>query len=229
MKPMSDTPVSRMAEDHLTLIWKAYERPGGEPSTTDLAAQLRVRPSTVSANLKKLARDGLIDYEPYGRITLTEAGQAIAVSVVRRHRIIETYLVDRLGLGWEHVHDEADRLEHAVSDLVLDRMDEVLGRPTADPHGDPIPAPDGTLPPDVSVALRDAPPGTEVRVARVSDRSADVLRYLHDRGVVLGTHLEVIEVSTATGTLAVRVEGQPLELSLTAADAVRVRTSVPPS
>ena len=114
--------VTRMVEDYVTLIWKAYEWPGGRPATTEMAEQLGVTASTVSANLKKLARDGYIDYEPYGQIVLTDVGRQIAVEIVRRHRIVESYLVEALGLTWDQVHDEADRLEHAVSDLVLERM-----------------------------------------------------------------------------------------------------------
>lgn len=131
MTGMPHPAVTRVVEDYVTLIWKAHEWPGGTPTTSDLAAQLGVTPSTVSANLKKLARDGFIDYEPYGSINLTETGQAIAVEIVRRHRILETYLVRELGVAWDQVHDEADRLEHAVSDLVLDRMAEALGHPPA--------------------------------------------------------------------------------------------------
>ncbi len=105
---MKRSPATRMVEDYVTLIWKAHEWPGGEPSTTDLAAQLGVTPSTVSANLKRLARDGLISYEPYGPIELTDDGRAIAIDIVRRHRIVETYLVEHLELSWDQVHDEAN-------------------------------------------------------------------------------------------------------------------------
>lgn len=141
LSEMSSSNSSRVVEDYLTLIWKAAEWPEDDrrATTTELAAPLGVTPSTVSANLRKLSRDGLIKYEPYGAIELTERGEAIAIDVVRRHRIIETYLVKRLGLTWDQVHDEADLLEHAVSELVLERMDEVLGHPQSDPHGDPIP------------------------------------------------------------------------------------------
>ena len=132
---MSSPPVTRVVEDYVTLIWKAFEWPGGVPTTTDLAARLGVTPSTVSTTLKKLARDGIIEYEPYGAITLTEAGRSLAIGIVRRHRILETYLARALGVPWDEVQDEADRLEHAVSDALLERMDLALGCPTHDPHG----------------------------------------------------------------------------------------------
>lgn len=211
-----------MVEDYVTRIWKSYEWPGGRASTTELAESLGVTASTVSANLKKLARDGYIHYEPYGAITLTEPGHRLAVRLVRRHRIIETYLVQQLGLTWDQVDDEADRLEHAISDLVLDRMDAALGHPTHDPHGDPIPSEHGELPDDPSRPLPTLEPGVAAVISRVSDRSPDVLRYLSQRGLTTGTPLHLVEVNTAASALAVSVEGEPIELSLTTAQAIRV-------
>lgn len=217
-------PVSRVVEDYLTAIWKAYEWPGGVASTNDLAHSLGVTPSTVSATLKKLAREEYINYEPYGSITLTAAGQAIAVKVVRRHRIIETYLVEKLGLRWDQVHIEADALEHAISDFVLQRMDEVLGRPTHDPHGDPIPSVDGSIELIDAVPLARTSTGVELEVVRVSDRDSAVLRYLSARGVSVGTRLTLLKMDDAVGVLEVLLEGDsiPRELSLTAASAIWV-------
>ncbi|TPW76693.1 metal-dependent transcriptional regulator [Schumannella sp. 10F1B-5-1] len=240
--PAFDREPSRMEEDYLTNVWKAYEWPGDRPTTTDLAARLGVTPSTVSANLKKLARDALIEYEPYGSIQLTDAGRAIATRVVRRHRIIETYLVQRLGLGWDEVHDEADRLEHAVSDLVLDAMDAELGHPAADPHGDPIPGRDGSIPFADAPTLAAVGSGVRVRVVRVADRHPEVLRYLSEKGVAVGTELVVVTAMDASGAMRVRHAGGAagsggaatgpagagsanaggeLELSATAADSIR--------
>lgn len=211
-----------MVEDYVTLIWKAFEWPGGRPATTDLAEQLGVTASTVSANLKKLARDGYIDYEPYGLITLTEAGRQIAVEIVRRHRIVETYLVEALGLTWDQVHDEADRLEHAVSDLVLERMNAALGDPDRDPHGDPIPDIDGRTAQFPSRRLEESEPGVEVTVVRVSDRSPELLRYLTGRGIVIGARLQVRSVSAAASSITVNIGGDDVELALDAAEAIRV-------
>ncbi|WP_028709706.1 metal-dependent transcriptional regulator [Propionicicella superfundia] len=214
--------ITRVVEDYVTLIWKAYEWPGPEPTTTDLAARLGVTASTVSANLKKLAQGGFIDYEPYGRIGLTEAGRVVAVEIVRRHRIIETYLHEQLGLSWDQVHDEADQLEHAVSELVLARMDEVLGHPEKDPHGDPIPDVHGNVPASRSELLTEAMPGADVQVVRVSDRSPDILRYLEGHGIVVGTHLQVVSRHDAASAIHVDVGGAPVELSLHSAAAVLV-------
>ncbi|WP_432790204.1 metal-dependent transcriptional regulator [Brevibacterium sp. K11IcPPYGO002] len=214
--------VTRMVEDYVTLIWKAYEWPGGRPATTEMAEQLGVTASTVSANLKKLARDGYIDYEPYGQIVLTDAGREIAVEIVRRHRIVESYLVEALGLTWDQVHDEADRLEHAVSDLVLERMNAAMGSPQRDPHGDPIPDADGRTAEFPSRRLQETPPGVEVEVVRVSDRSPELLRYLTDRGIVIGTKLQVRSISSAASSIAVSIGDESIELALDAADAIRV-------
>ncbi|MCU4297235.1 metal-dependent transcriptional regulator [Brevibacterium permense] len=214
--------VTRMVEDYVTLIWKAYEWPGGRPATTEMAEQLGVTASTVSANLKKLARDGYIDYEPYGQIVLTDVGRQIAVEIVRRHRIVESYLVEALGLTWDQVHDEADRLEHAVSDLVLERMNAAVGSPQRDPHGDPIPDADGHTADFPSRRLQETTPGVEVEVVRVSDRSPELLRYLTDRGIVIGTKLQVRSISSAASAIAVRVGDESIELALDAADAIRV-------
>lgn len=226
MSVMPRPSVTRMVEDYVTLIWKAYEWPGGRPATTDLAEQLGVTASTVSANLKKLARDGYIDYEPYGQITLTEVGREIAVEIVRRHRIVETYLVEALGLTWDQVHDEADRLEHSVSDLVLERMNAALGHPARDPHGDPIPDADGHTAEFPSRPLRETEPGVEVEVVRVSDRSPELLRYLHERGIVIGTRLRVTSINAAASSIAVDIAGEGVELALDAAEAIRVEAEV---
>lgn len=222
MRSMPRPAVTRMVEDYVTLIWKAYEWPGGRPTTTEMAEQLAVTASTVSANLKKLARDGYIDYEPYGQIVLTDAGREIAVAIVRRHRIVETYLVEALGLSWDQVHEEADRLEHAVSDLVLERMNAVLGDPDRDPHGDPIPDTQGQMTSVPSRRLEETTPGVEVEVVRVSDRSPELLRFLTERGIVIGARLTVRTVSSAVSSIAVDIAGESIELALDAAGAIRV-------
>lgn len=221
-----------MAEDYLTVVWKAYEWPGGRPTTTDIADQLGVTPSTVSSNLRRLARDGLVDYEAYGTATLTADGERIAVDLVRRHRVIETYLVERLGLTWDEVHPEADLLEHAVSDRVLARMDAALGHPAADPHGDRIPREGDTLsadtyPADGAITLAAGGDATDVVVVRVSDRSPEILRYLADKGIGPGTALHVVTAAGPTGTIAVRRGEESLELSTSAAAAVWVRPAAP--
>jgi DtxR family Mn-dependent transcriptional regulator len=141
--------------------------------------------------VKALADAGLVDYEAYGGVTLTAPGRQLALHVLRRHRLVELFLVRVLGFDWTEVHDEAERLEHAVSDRVVDRIDELLGRPEVDPHGHPIPSSSGTLDSRVAVPLGEVEPGTRVRVARVSDRDAGFLRALERIGVRPGTRLTI--------------------------------------
>jgi DtxR family Mn-dependent transcriptional regulator len=224
--------VSKMAEDYLKIIWGAQEWPDGSVSTNEIAASLAVTPSSVSANLKKLARDGLIDYEPYGSISLTPAGNEIAVLVVRRHRVLETYLVERLGLGWDEVHAEAHSLEHAVSDFVLDRMDLVLGHPAFDPHGDRIPRADGSIARSgersSTVRLSDMDPGSRGRVIRISDHEPEILQYLEQRDISVGTPILLDERNPAVGSVSVTRptaaydRTDRVEIAIGAADAVRV-------
>src|SRR5450830_192611 len=225
---MAGPRVSTMTEDYLTIIWKTQEWPRAAVSTTEIASILSVTPSSVSANLKKLAREGLIDYEPYGLIDLTPAGREIALTVVRRHRILETYLVECLGLSWDEVHGEADALEHAVSDLVLNRMDDLLGSPAFDPHGDPIPRADGTVERVDATRLTEVEPDSSARVVRISDREPAILRYLEARAISIGTRLRVESRDLEAGSLSVMrarpADGceEPVEVATGAARAVWV-------
>jgi len=221
-----------MVEDYLSIIWKAQELPGVSVSTNEIAATQDVTPSSVSANLKKLARDGLIEYQPYGHIRLTPAGNEVAVAVVRRHRVIETYLVEYLGFGWDEVHVEADALEHAVSDRVVDRMHEVLGRPDHDPHGHPIPRADGTIEKsrgrDSASRLSDMEQSATGHVARISDQEPAILRYLEERQIVFGSRIRLEENNAVAGSVSVMrlgPEGEPVglvEVAVGAASAVWV-------
>jgi DtxR family transcriptional regulator, Mn-dependent transcriptional regulator len=226
MRSMPHPNLNRMTEDYLTLIWKAYEWPDSRPSTTDLAASLGVTKSTVSANLKRLARDGYLEYEPYGAIDLTDTGRRIAVEIVRRHRLIETYLVQRLGLSWDEVHEEADALEHSVSDLVLDRMEAELGHPRFDPHGDPIPSSDGTVAEFCGRRFATLEPGDRGRLVRVDDTDPAMLTWLREQSVELGVGLELVARRPFGGPFEVRVTGgspaHDLDLGPELADALWV-------
>lgn len=195
--------LSTMAEDYVKLIWKASERGGPGLATRDIAASLRVSASTVSGNLKKLDRDGLIEHTPYYGVVLTPLGQQVAVAMVRRHRLIETFLVERLGYSWDEVHTEAEALEHAVSERFLERVDADLGHPTHDPHGDPIPGADGIVPDSPGTLLGAIEPGACGTVDRVSDDDPSLLRYFDELGVGLGTHLRVERVRDYAGVIAV--------------------------
>ena len=189
-------PPTAAAEDYLKTIY-AHTEWQAEPITPKaLATRLGIAPSSVTEMVKKLAADGLISHVPYGPLTLTPAGRLQATAVVRRHRLIETWLVRELGYTWDEVHDEAEVLEHAISDRLLEAIDTHLGRPTADPHGDLIPAADGSTAPVPAVVLADAAPGHSGTVLRVSDRDPAILRALADAGIVPGSRLDVVDSAT---------------------------------
>lgn len=214
--------ITRVAEDYLTLIWKANEWPGDDrrPITSELAAALGVTPPTVSANLKRLAREQLIDYEPYGTIALTDTGEEVAIEVVRRHRIIETFLVEQLGVPWDRVHHEADRLEHAVSDYLIERMDAALGFPEVDPHGDPIPrGVQRTASPAPLLSQFSA--GESVRIIRVSDANPEILRFLTARGIALHAVLHIVAPMSSMGLMSVKHDDDLIEMSNPIALAIR--------
>jgi DtxR family Mn-dependent transcriptional regulator len=203
--------VSPVAQDYLKVIWTATEWTAEPVTTKALAARLDVSPSTVSQNVRRLTEQGFVTHAPYGVIGLTDTGRAVALAMVRRHRLIETFLVSQLGYTWDEVHDEAEVLEHAVSDRFVDRIDTILGRPGRDPHGDPIPARDGrvTVPP--MVRLADLPAGATGVVGRVSDASPEVLQYLTSVGVRLEVSLTVVRREAAAGVITVAIgDGPPV-------------------
>lgn len=170
-------------EDYVKVIYAHTEWQSQPITTNALAARLGLAASSVTEMVKKLTAQGLAHHEPYGAIELTERGRTLALTMVRRHRLIETWLVERFGYRWDEVHDEAEVLEHAMSDRLLDAIDEELGRPARDPHGDPIPAADGSLVLPEAVVLAEAASGG--RVVRISDRDPLLLRHLAAEGIVL--------------------------------------------
>ena len=191
------------AEDYLKTIYSHTEWQADPITPSALAARLGVAPSSVTEMVKKLAAVGLLTHVPYGPLTLTAAGRQQATAVVRRHRLIETWLVSEMGYAWDEVHDEAEVLEHTISDRLLEAMSARLGHPLSDPHGDPIPAPDGTVQVPAAVVLTDAPLGHSGSVLRVSDRDPAVLRLLASAGVGPGTPVTVADAGTlrlASGT-----------------------------
>lgn len=203
---MSAIVAGEMAEDYLKLIWSATEW-GGPPATTStLAGRLGVSTSTVSGNIRRLARDGLVRHEPYGAIDLTDDGRALALRMVRRHRLLETFLHSTLGYAWDEVHDEAERLEHGASDTLCDRIDAVLGHPEVDPHGDPIPRADGSVPHLQVRPLGQCEPGVCGVVARVTDEDPDLLRYLAELGLVPGAHVSVVRRHPAADVVVVTID-----------------------
>ncbi|MBX3194580.1 MAG: metal-dependent transcriptional regulator [Schumannella sp.] len=175
----------RAAEDYLKAIYGHTEWQPDPIAPSQLATRLGLAPSTVTEMVKKLVASGLVEHAPYGAVVLTGEGRTEALRMVRRHRLVETWLVSEFGYSWDEVHDEAEVLEHALSDRLLDAIDERLGRPGRDPHGDPIPAADGVVRRPDAVPLSTLEPGVRGRVVRVSDRDAAVLREVEAAGVAL--------------------------------------------
>ncbi|MBJ8341510.1 MULTISPECIES: metal-dependent transcriptional regulator [Antrihabitans] len=214
------TPV---AQDYLKVIWTAQEWSPERVSTKLVAERIGVSASTVSEAIRKLADQGLVDHAKYGSITLTDEGRAAAIAMVRRHRLIETFLVNELGYGWDEVHDEAEVLEHAVSDLLMSRIDAKLGYPERDPHGDPIPSVDGAVPTPAAKQLSDFVDGESGRVARISDSDPAMLRYFDSVGIALDTDVCIIERRDFAGTVSVRIgsdSAAPIDLGSIAAQAI---------
>jgi len=200
---------TRAVEDYVKAIYLLAEREVAV-TTTALASHLQVTPSSVSAMLARLRAMGLISHRPYAEVSLTEPGLRLAMRVIRRRRIIELYLVTCLGYGWEEVEGEAEVLEHAATDLLVERMAAKLGDPRVDPHGDPIPSPDGRINSRPSCLLSTLEPGSTGTLVRVWNGDPDVLRYLDSCGVELGDRIEVLGREPFGGSIIVRV-GEPKE------------------
>ncbi|MEJ1087962.1 metal-dependent transcriptional regulator [Microbacterium sp. Mu-80] len=177
---------SRAFDDYLKTVYSHTEWQDAPITPSQLAAALGIAPSSVTEMVKKLAAAGLVSHVPYGAVRLTDAGRARALTMLRRHRLIETWLVREFGYAWHEVHDEAEVLEHTVSDRMLDAIDQRLGRPRFDPHGDAIPDADGAVVREPFVLLADAPAGHTGRVLRVSDRDPELLQRLEEVGVTVG-------------------------------------------
>ena len=190
--------------DYLKAIWEAA---GSDVATTSsVAARLSVSSASVTGMFGRLQEMGLVRYERYRGASLTGEGEKEALRLMRRHRLIETFLLHHLGYSWEAVHEEAEKLEHAVSDEFTERLAELLGHPVYDPHGDQIPAADGTLSPEKHSPLSEAPTGRTVRIVRVSDEDTAILNHLGERGLVPGKLLGVEEVRAVDGVVTVRDE-----------------------
>ncbi len=199
----------------------------GEPvSTNALADRLGVSPASASAMVKKLAERGLAVHAPYHGVRLTDEGQRLALEVLRHHRLLETYLAEHLGVPWDRVHEEAEALEHVLSEYLEARIAAVLGHPTHDPHGDPIPSETLEIVEDETLRLAELQAGDRGVFVRVSDSDPAMLRYLAERGVALGDELEVLEHQPFDGPLTVRFGDGLHVLGGTLARAMRVeRTS----
>lgn len=194
-------------EDYLKAILVEEQRsPDALVTTGRIAAACQVAPGTATSMVKTLADSSLVTYEPYSGVRLTDAGRQLAVHVLRRHRLVELLLVKVLGMDWSEVHDEAERLEHAISDSVLNRIDEFLGHPSVDPHGDPIPDAQGQVEEPDLPSLGTCPEGVPLRVARVQNQTPEFLRLVERRGLMPGNRLTVVGRDAAADTVEVRLD-----------------------
>lgn len=211
-------------EDYLKHILLAeQEEPGARVPTGRIATALEVAPGTVTAMVKTLADSGLLAYEPYSGVRLTDAGRQLAAHVLRRHRLVELFLVKVLGMDWSAVHREAESLEHAVSDRVIERMDEMLGHPRFDPHGDPIPDAHGAIRAPALDSLLDCPAGVGLRVARVSDQAPEFLQLVDRRGLKPGSGVKVLSRDESAAVVSLELaSGENLSLGERAASKILV-------
>jgi DtxR family transcriptional regulator, Mn-dependent transcriptional regulator len=214
--------------DYLKAIWEISG--SGTASTKEVANRLSVSSASVTNMFGRLQEMGLVRYERYRGASLTRRGLVEALRLVRRHRLIETFLLEHLGYSWQDVHEEAERLEHAVSDKFTERLAKLLGHPDRDPHGDLIPATDGTFASERSKPLSETEAGQRVYIIRVSDESASVLNHLGDRGLIPGRVLSVKEVRSLDGVVTVEDEdGDEHPLGETLARAIFVQAVAEPT
>jgi DtxR family transcriptional regulator, Mn-dependent transcriptional regulator len=199
---------SEAVEDYAKAIYALAERDGGPVGTTALAERLGVSPGSVTAMLKRMGEMGLVEHEPYRGAALTSRGDRVALEVIRHHRLLESYLADVLGMPWDRVHDEAEVLEHYISEDLEERLASALGDPSRDPHGDPIPDRELAVSSDEGRPLAACKPGDSGTFTRVSDSDPEMLRYLADRGIRPGARIDITERQPFGGPLTVRVGGR---------------------
>jgi DtxR family Mn-dependent transcriptional regulator len=213
--------ISAAVQDYAKAIYTLETRDGAA-STTALADRLEVRPGSVSGMLRKLVTLGLAEHEPYRGVRLTERGRAVALEVIRHHRLLELFLVESLGMGWEEVHAEAERLEHVLSEQLEELIAAKLGDPSLDPHGDPIPSRELAIAADESRMLYSLEPGESAIFTRVPDAEPEMLRFLTERGIAPGAHVELIERQPFDGPVYIRVGDHVHVLGANLARAMRV-------
>ena len=212
---------SASVEDYIKGIYSAYSETG-VVTTQDLAARLQVSAPAVSKMLKRLAELRLITHSPYHQICLTDAGEKMALEIIRHHRLLERYLVEALGYEWDEVHAEAERLEHYISEEFEERIDTLLGRPECCPHGDPIPARDGTMAEVTKQSLSEQSAPARLTIRRVRDEDAALLRHLKALGLMPGTAIELISREPFGGAFVVRVGHEVVRVAPGAAEQIFV-------
>lgn len=211
-------------EDYLKHIYQAQQgSPDKRVSTGQVATALDVAPGTATAMVKTLADSGLVEYEPYSGVRLSRAGEKLATHVLRRHRLVELFLVEVMGMDWSEVHGEAELLEHAVSERLMERIDDMLGNPEVDPHGDPIPTAGGEVAQTDYASLTTCPIGESLRLVRVADQETDFLQLVERYGLVPGVSIQVVSRDEQADTVEIqRHDGAPVSLGFRAASKIQV-------
>ena len=214
-------------ENYLKTIYLQQQKNRGSTKTVamgKLAKAMEVVPGTATSMIKTLADSGLVDYKPRSGVSLTDKGQTLALHILRRHRLLELFLVEVLGLDWSEVHDEAEVLEHAISDKVLTHIDDYLGQPDTDPHGDPIPPAQGTHMPAPLQSLAESTEHKQLTVARITDQGRDFLQFMHQHGLRPGTPITILSHDKVVDAITVKAPKQnPVTLGMTAAGKILVR------
>ncbi len=216
------TEFSAAIQDYAKAIYSLQESLEGPVTTTALAERMEVTAASASGMVRKLHELGLVAHEPYKGVELTDKGRRVALEIIRHHRLLETYLASSLGVPWDRVHAEAEVLEHVLSEDLEALIADKLGHPTRDPHGDPIPSADLTVPAERSQCLASLDAGARGVLVRVSDEEPEMLRYLAERGIAPGDELEVVERHPFDGPLFVRFGGDVLPLGGALARSMRV-------
>lgn len=197
--------LSQSTEDYLKTIYK-LESEGKSPSTTRIAESMEVSSASATNMIKKLAKMGLVDYQSYKGAALTKTGQKMALEIIRHHRLLELYLMEMMGYSWDEVHDEAEKLEHHISEQFEDKIAELLDHPTHDPHGDPIPTKEGIMPKMQAEPLTNADEDHTYLISRVKDQDPELLRYLEEIGLLPGTKIVIKEKAPFKGPITLLIE-----------------------
>ena len=219
--------LSTSIEDYVKAIY-GLELEDEKATTKRIAQRLGVKMASVTGMVKHLAAEGYIRHTPYYGAKMSEKGRRVAVDLIRRHRLIETFLCQTLGLSWDEVDADAEVLEHAVSDRLIERIYEFLGRPEFDPHGSPIPHRDGSVPPARGRLLADLPAGSRGQVVEVSDQDPDFLRYLTGLGLQIGSEIRVRECAPFGGPITLQLDAATVAIGPEAAKRIRVAVTGPP-
>ena len=226
-EPGGDDALTGAVEDYLKAIYE-IGRGSVSVATNDIAQRLDLTAASVSGMVRRLAEQGLLSYERYRGVMLTDSGRRAALRTIRRHRVIESYLSSALDYPWDRVHDEAERLEHAASDELVNRMASAIGEPHVDPHGAPIPSPDGLMDETVYLSLAELGAGYGARVVQVSDDDPEMLRYLGELAIVPGAQVIVLSKAPYDGPITLRVSGSQLSIGPALAAQVMVEPLTDP-